>query len=58
MIETAESKAEKQARTRQMIAAYNRQMGLNIDPKLKAESEKVCFKLDGTIFTCNCHIVA
>ncbi|KAK9051347.1 hypothetical protein SSX86_027974 [Deinandra increscens subsp. villosa] len=40
VLETAESKAAKQARTRQMIAAYNRQMGLNIDPKLKAECEK------------------
>ncbi|XP_076906691.1 uncharacterized protein LOC143562896 [Bidens hawaiensis] len=39
-LETAESKAAKQARTRQLIAAYNRQMGLNIDPKLKAECEK------------------
>lgn len=33
-----------------MIAAYKRQMGLNIDPKLKAECEKVCFKLDGIDF--------
>ncbi|KAJ0439516.1 hypothetical protein HanHA300_Chr16g0626181 [Helianthus annuus] len=40
VLETAESKAAKQARTRQMIAAYNRQMGLLIDPKLKAECEK------------------
>ncbi|KAI3744043.1 hypothetical protein L1987_57115 [Smallanthus sonchifolius] len=40
VLETAESKAAKQARTRQLIAAYNRQMGLIIDPKLKAECEK------------------
>ncbi|KAL8268641.1 hypothetical protein R6Q59_002439 [Mikania micrantha] len=40
VLETAESKAEKQARTRQLIAAYNRKMGFNIDPKLKAECEK------------------
>ncbi|KAK1425335.1 hypothetical protein QVD17_20686 [Tagetes erecta] len=40
VLETAESKAAKQARTRQMIAAYNRQMGLLIDPKLKADCEK------------------
>ncbi|KAI3498114.1 hypothetical protein L1887_33869 [Cichorium endivia] len=40
VLETAESKAAKDARTKQMIAAYKRQMGLNIDPKLKAECEK------------------
>lgn len=50
MLETAESKAAKDARTKKMIAAYKRQMGLNIDPKLKAECEKVCFKLDGIDF--------
>ncbi|KAI3719653.1 hypothetical protein L6452_20555 [Arctium lappa] len=40
VLETAESKAAKEARTRQMIAAYKRQIGLNIDPKLKSECEK------------------
>ncbi|XP_023766230.1 uncharacterized protein LOC111914750 isoform X2 [Lactuca sativa] len=40
VLETAESKAAKDARTKKMIAAYKRQMGLNIDPKLKAECEK------------------
>ncbi|KAI3796438.1 hypothetical protein L1987_39109 [Smallanthus sonchifolius] len=40
VLETAESKAAKQARTRQLIATYNRRMGLTIDPKLKAECEK------------------
>ncbi|CAO2816190.1 unnamed protein product [Amaranthus hypochondriacus] len=39
-LETPEDKAAKQARTRQLIAAYKRKMGLNIDPKLKAECEK------------------
>ncbi|KAL4586295.1 hypothetical protein LXL04_010931 [Taraxacum kok-saghyz] len=40
VLETAESKAVKEARTKKLIAAYNSQMGLNIDPKLKAECEK------------------
>lgn len=44
-LETPEDKAAKQARTRQLIAAYKRKMGLNIDPKLKAECEKVCLLL-------------
>ena len=44
-LETPEDKASKEARTRQLIAAYKRKMGLNIDPKLKAECEKVCLEL-------------
>nr|GEW82129.1 reverse transcriptase domain-containing protein [Tanacetum cinerariifolium] len=40
VLETAESKAAKNARTRQMIAAYKQKMGLDIDPKLKSECEK------------------
>ncbi|KVH97377.1 hypothetical protein Ccrd_000535 [Cynara cardunculus var. scolymus] len=40
VLETAESKAAKEARTRQMIAAYKQKIGLNIDPKLKFECEK------------------
>ncbi|XP_071708852.1 uncharacterized protein [Rutidosis leptorrhynchoides] len=40
VLETAESKAAKDARTKEMIANYKRRMGLNIDPKLKAECEK------------------
>nr|XP_043624978.1 uncharacterized protein LOC122596463 [Erigeron canadensis] len=40
VLETAESKAAKDARTKQMIAAYKSRMGLNIDPKLKSECEK------------------
>lgn len=39
-LETPEDRAAKEARTRQLIAAYNRKMGLNMDPKLKAECEK------------------
>ncbi|PWA59788.1 hypothetical protein CTI12_AA388440 [Artemisia annua] len=40
VLETAESKAAKNARTRQMIAAYRQKMGLDIDPKIKSECEK------------------
>lgn len=40
-LETPEDRAAKDARTQQLIAAYKRKMGLNMDPKLKAESEKV-----------------
>lgn len=40
-LETAEERAAKEARTRQLIAAYKSQIGLNIDPKLKSECEKV-----------------
>ncbi|KAJ9563641.1 hypothetical protein OSB04_008801 [Centaurea solstitialis] len=40
VLETAESKAAKQAQTKQLIAAYKRKIGLNIDPKLKSECEK------------------
>ncbi|KAK6140394.1 hypothetical protein DH2020_025864 [Rehmannia glutinosa] len=39
-LETAEEKAAKEARTRQMVAAYKTRIGLNIDPKLKSECEK------------------
>lgn len=39
-LETAEDKAAKEARSRQLIAAYKRKFGLNMDPKLKAECEK------------------
>ncbi|KAF4379797.1 hypothetical protein F8388_023814 [Cannabis sativa] len=39
-LETAEERAAKDARTKELIAAYKRQFGLNIDPKLKAECEK------------------
>ncbi|GAB4827821.1 hypothetical protein Ancab_034706 [Ancistrocladus abbreviatus] len=39
-LETAEDKAAKQARTRELIAAYKSKIGLNIEAKLKAECEK------------------
>lgn len=39
-LETPEDRAAKDARTQQLIAVYKRKMGLNMDPKLKAESEK------------------
>lgn len=45
VLETEEEKAVKEARTRQLIAAYKRTIGLNIDPKLKLECEKVGFYL-------------
>lgn len=40
VLETEEEKAAKEARTRQLVAAYKSKMGLNIDPKLKLECEK------------------
>ncbi|XP_017254642.1 uncharacterized protein LOC108224510 isoform X2 [Daucus carota subsp. sativus] len=40
-LETAEEKASKEARTRQLLAAYKKKVGLNIDPKLKSECQKV-----------------
>ncbi|KAL9247747.1 hypothetical protein vseg_021147 [Gypsophila vaccaria] len=39
-LETTEDKAAKEARTRQLLAAYKRKIGLNLDPKLKAECQK------------------
>ncbi|KAL5543679.1 hypothetical protein UlMin_007463 [Ulmus minor] len=39
-LETAEEKAAKEARTRELLAAYKSQIGLNIDPKLKSECEE------------------
>ncbi|KAG9141627.1 hypothetical protein Leryth_015314 [Lithospermum erythrorhizon] len=41
VLEKAEDKAAKDARTRQLVAAYKSQIGMNIDPKLKLECEKV-----------------
>lgn len=43
VLETEEEKAAKEARTRQLVAAYKSKMGLNIDPKLRLDCEKVCF---------------
>ncbi|KAF3437462.1 hypothetical protein FNV43_RR20215 [Rhamnella rubrinervis] len=40
VLETAEEKAAKEARTRQLLAAYKSKRGLNIDPELKSECEE------------------
>nr|XP_023911386.1 uncharacterized protein LOC112022998 [Quercus suber] len=40
VLETAEEKAAKETRTRQLLAAYRSEMGLDIDPKLKSECEE------------------
>uniref|UniRef100_A0A5B7A3B4 Uncharacterized protein n=1 Tax=Davidia involucrata TaxID=16924 RepID=A0A5B7A3B4_DAVIN len=40
VLETAEDKAAKEAHTRQLLAAYERKIGLNIDAKLKSECEQ------------------
>ncbi|PRQ19836.1 hypothetical protein RchiOBHm_Chr7g0221681 [Rosa chinensis] len=40
VLETQEEKAAKEERTRQLVAAYNTKMGLNIDPKLRLDCEK------------------
>ncbi|XAR54424.1 hypothetical protein NMG60_11029541 [Bertholletia excelsa] len=39
-LETAEDKAAKEARTGELLAAYRRKVGLNIDPQLKFECEE------------------
>ncbi|KAK2976195.1 hypothetical protein RJ640_027486 [Escallonia rubra] len=39
VLETEKDKAAKEKRTRQLIAAYKSQIGLNIDPQLKAECQ-------------------
>ena len=41
VLETADDKADKEARTRQLLAAYKTKIGLNIDPKLKSECDQV-----------------
>ena len=41
VLETKEEKAVKEARTKQLLAAYNNKTGLNVDPKLKSECEEV-----------------
>lgn len=43
VLESAEEKASKQARTRELLAAYKSRVGLTIDPNLKLECEQVCF---------------
>ncbi|GMY23392.1 cytochrome C oxidase subunit [Fagus crenata] len=40
VLETAEEKAARETRTRQLLAAYKSKIGLNIDPKLKSECEE------------------
>ncbi|XP_021837155.2 uncharacterized protein [Spinacia oleracea] len=39
-LESPEDRAAKEARSRQLVAAYKRKMGYNMDPKLRAECEK------------------
>ncbi|KAG8391151.1 hypothetical protein BUALT_Bualt01G0158000 [Buddleja alternifolia] len=39
-LETAEERTAKEARTKQLLAAYKKKIGLNIDPKLKSDCEK------------------
>ncbi|KAL2478378.1 uncharacterized protein Fot_47392 [Forsythia ovata] len=39
-LETAEDRAAKEARTRQLLAAYKSKTGLRVDPKLKNECEE------------------
>uniref|UniRef100_A0A7N0RAS5 Uncharacterized protein n=1 Tax=Kalanchoe fedtschenkoi TaxID=63787 RepID=A0A7N0RAS5_KALFE len=40
VLETEEDRAAKDAKTRQLLAAYKARAGMNIDPKLKSECEK------------------
>ncbi|GFP92440.1 hypothetical protein PHJA_001388200 [Phtheirospermum japonicum] len=39
-LETADERAAKEARTKQLVTAYKSKIGLNIDPKVKSECEK------------------
>ncbi|CAN1344558.1 hypothetical protein LINPERPRIM_LOCUS40113 [Linum perenne] len=40
-LETEEERVKKEIRTKQLVAAYKNRIGLNIDPKLKSECEKI-----------------
>ncbi|RDY01320.1 hypothetical protein CR513_15364, partial [Mucuna pruriens] len=40
VLETEEEKAVKEARTKQLVAAYKKKIGSNINPKLKSECEE------------------
>ncbi|XP_044487733.1 uncharacterized protein LOC123212670 isoform X2 [Mangifera indica] len=40
VLETAEDRAAKDKRTRELLAAYKKKVGLSVDPKLKSECEK------------------
>lgn len=44
VLETAEDRAAKDKRTRELLAAYKKKVGLSVDPKLKSECEKVFFR--------------
>ncbi|KAL3622595.1 hypothetical protein CASFOL_034006 [Castilleja foliolosa] len=39
-LETADERAAKEARTKQLVTAYKSKIGLNIDPKVKSECQK------------------
>ena len=41
VLESKEEKVVKEARTKQLLAAYNNKTGLNVDPKLKSECEEL-----------------
>ncbi|XP_065868438.1 uncharacterized protein [Euphorbia lathyris] len=40
VLQTEEERAAKDEKTKQLVAAYKKRMGLNIDPKLKSECEE------------------
>jgi hypothetical protein len=52
VLETADERAAKEARTRELLAAYKSKIGLKIDPKLKSECEEVCFYKNIILLTC------
>lgn len=41
MLEAEQDREAKNERTRQLLAAYKKKVGLNVDPKLRSECEKV-----------------
>ncbi|KAL0425687.1 UNVERIFIED_CONTAM: hypothetical protein Sradi_1103500 [Sesamum radiatum] len=49
VLETADERAAKEARTRQLLAAYKSKIGLKIDPKLKSECEKIQLILEANV---------
>ena len=49
VLESKEEKIVKEARTKQLLAAYNKKTGLNVDPKLKFEYEEVSIYSDHQI---------
>ncbi|XWS74739.1 hypothetical protein CRYUN_Cryun01aG0023500 [Craigia yunnanensis] len=40
LLETEEDRAAKNERTRQLLAAYKKKVGLNVDPKIRSECDK------------------